>query len=106
MCKVSGRHNRLPFRAEDTMAILLKQMQEPLPDITALRPDVPPSVIELLDHMTEKNPDDRPLNCAILADEISTILKELQDKEDLEHTPNLATISIDPSGKKRPSRSP
>src|SRR5207248_10495452 len=50
---------RLPFRAEDTVAVLLKQIKEPLPDIRQNRPDVPDEVIRILNRMTEKRAEDR-----------------------------------------------
>lgn len=65
---------KLPFRAEDTVAVLLKQIKEALPDIRASRPDVPPEIVRILTRMTEKRPDDRYQSCQELCVDLEAFL--------------------------------
>jgi len=69
---------KLPFKAEDTVAVLLKQVKEPLPDVTRSRSDVPPSVVEVLSKMTAKKPEDRYQSCRELCEDVESILPRLQ----------------------------
>lgn len=48
-----------PFEAEQSTAILLAIMQQPLPDLAALRPDVPPALLDLIQRMLTKDREQR-----------------------------------------------
>lgn len=65
---------RLPFRAEDTVAVLLKQIRDPLPDIRQYSPDVPPELIRVLHKMVEKKPEDRYQTCQELCIDLEAFL--------------------------------
>lgn len=72
---------RLPFRAEDTVAVLLKQMREALPDIRQSRPDVPNELIAILKKMTEKLPEDRYQTCQELCVDLEAFLHAHRARE-------------------------
>jgi serine/threonine protein kinase len=48
-----------PFEAETPVALLLKHINEPMPSVRQIRPDVPPSVEAVVYKATAKNPNDR-----------------------------------------------
>jgi len=50
---------RVPFDAETPLAIVLKQLNEPLPLPSSLTPDIQPSVERVILKALAKNPDDR-----------------------------------------------
>ncbi len=49
----------VPFGAEDTLAVLYKQVHEPPPSIRAFRPDLPPAVEEVFQRVLAKEPGGR-----------------------------------------------
>ena len=65
---------RLPFRAEDTVAVLLKQIKDPLPDVRKHVPDVPAELVRILHKMVEKSPSDRYQSCRELCADLETFL--------------------------------
>lgn len=50
---------RGPYQAETPMAVLLKQIQEPMPSIRQIRADVPQSIEEVIGIATAKDPNRR-----------------------------------------------
>lgn len=72
---------RLPFRAEDTVAVLLKQIKDPLPDIRQNVPDVPAEIVRILNRMVEKRPEDRYQSCQELCIELEAFLHRERSQE-------------------------
>lgn len=50
---------RVPFTADTPLAVILKQISDPLPPPTAVRPDLPASVERVILKALAKNPSDR-----------------------------------------------
>lgn len=50
---------RGPYQAETPMAVLLKQIQEPMPSLRQIRGDIPQAVDDVIQKATAKNPDYR-----------------------------------------------
>jgi serine/threonine-protein kinase len=50
---------RVPFSGESSTAIMFKHMQEPAPSILEARPDVPPSIGDVVARALAKRPDER-----------------------------------------------
>ncbi|MCD6475217.1 MAG: serine/threonine protein kinase [Anaerolineaceae bacterium] len=50
---------RKPFQADTPMAIVWKQVTEPLPDPRKFVPSLPPAVVKVLQKALQKKPDDR-----------------------------------------------
>ncbi|RMF76171.1 MAG: serine/threonine protein kinase [Chloroflexi bacterium] len=48
-----------PYQAETPLALLFKQINEPLPSLSAYRKDVPEAMQDVIDRATAKNPNDR-----------------------------------------------
>jgi serine/threonine-protein kinase len=56
-----------PFQGETPFKILDQHRSADLPDLLALRPDAPPSLVELVGRLTRKDPAERPDDPEILA---------------------------------------
>ncbi len=56
-----------PFQGDTTFQILEAQRSQPLPDLAALRPDLPPRLLRMVQRLCAKNPDERPEDGETLA---------------------------------------
>lgn len=67
----------VPFAGENFVAVALRHINEPPPDLLALRPDVPPRLAALLGWALAKEPEQRIASMAAFAHELRTCLSEL-----------------------------
>jgi serine/threonine protein kinase len=49
----------LPFEAPSLTGLMFKIANEPAPDVTFLRPEIPPTVKVVVDRALQKDPDQR-----------------------------------------------
>lgn len=70
---VSGRP---PFEADSAMTLMMMHLQEPVPDLRGLRPDVPESLIAVIEKSLAKDRDSRYHSMA----EMTAALKVVQDQ--------------------------
>ncbi|HZS35746.1 MAG TPA: serine/threonine-protein kinase [Polyangia bacterium] len=57
-----------PFQADDPISLVVKNMQEPLPDLRMSSDGIPEELVRLVEQMGMKNPDDRLQSCeAVIA---------------------------------------
>lgn len=70
-----------PFDGETPFEILDQHQRAPLPDLAALRPDLPVSLVDLIEHLCRKSPEERPAD-----DEVIQNLERLPG----ESSPSLA----------------
>jgi len=70
---------RPPFGGDTTFQILDAQRNQPLPDLSTLRPDTPPRLLRLVQRLCAKQPEDRPED-----GETQTILAQLKTEFPLE----------------------
>ncbi|MEO6953518.1 MAG: serine/threonine-protein kinase [Polyangia bacterium] len=61
-----------PFFAEDPIALVVMNMQQPLPDLRQ-RGNFPPELVRLVEQMAEKDPDARPQSCDAVARALESI---------------------------------
>ncbi len=66
-----------PFVADNMLSLLMKQHNDPLPDPRQIVPELPESVVAMLNVMTAKKPAERFPDCATLLQSITAILSEL-----------------------------
>jgi serine/threonine-protein kinase len=72
----------LPFPGESFVAVAMKHIQEPSPNVLDVRGDVPLRVAEMIDRALEKDPEQRHPTMAAFAAEIEENLAELDRGED------------------------
>jgi serine/threonine-protein kinase len=72
----------LPFPGESFVAIAMKHIQEPSPNVLDLRGDIPLRVAEMIDRALEKDPEDRFPTMHVFAAEIEASLAELDRGEE------------------------
>lgn len=65
---------RIPFKGESPVAIALKHLREPLPEISKYRNDVPQSVKNIIKKATMKNPNERYISSKELKNDLETCL--------------------------------
>ncbi|HMU38615.1 MAG TPA: serine/threonine-protein kinase [Pseudomonadota bacterium] len=66
-----------PFTGPSAVAVAMKQINEPLPDLRDEVPGVPSSLRRLIERMTEKRPESRAQTCQEVVKEASLIAHEL-----------------------------
>ncbi|UCF69363.1 MAG: protein kinase [Acidobacteriota bacterium] len=67
-----------PHRGKNPMAVLLKNVNDPLPDLRARRPEVPENVAALVEWMTRKDPGRRPGSYEQLGQRLDELLRQLR----------------------------
>jgi serine/threonine-protein kinase len=72
----------LPFPGESFVAIAMKHIQEPSPNVLDVRGDIPLRVAEMIDRALEKDPEQRFPTMDAFATEIEASLAELDRGED------------------------
>ena len=53
-----------PFGGRPSMRVLFAHLQDPPPDLTELRPDIPPAAARAVNRALEKEPEERPTSAA------------------------------------------
>ncbi|HEY3475959.1 MAG TPA: protein kinase [Anaerolineales bacterium] len=76
-----------PFNADSAMSLMMRHLNDPVPDLRNLRPDVPPELVAIINKSLEKDRAKRYRS----ADEMATELKRLLAR--LEDAPSPALVS-------------
>ena len=66
----------VPFSGRTDIRIARAILGDPLPDLRAIRPDVPAALIALLDEMLAKDPDERIASARVVAERLREISKQ------------------------------
>jgi serine/threonine-protein kinase len=69
------------YKGVDTVDVAQRILSEPVPDIYAVRDDVPPLLVELLFEILAKDPASRPANAKEIAQRLSTMIDECVAEE-------------------------
>jgi serine/threonine protein kinase len=64
---------RLPFEAENSLAMLLAHVTSPVEIARLMPPDVPPELVRILERCLSKSPEDRPRDARALAAELRAV---------------------------------
>jgi len=70
---------QLPHDAKTPVALFSKIMSSPPPPLVELCPDLPPSLIAVVDKLLEKQPEDRYPDAAALVEDLERVLPSLGD---------------------------
>lgn len=73
----------LPFRGDNAVEIALKQLKEPLPDVTKKVNNIPNSIINILKKSTAKNPKNRYTDAREMYDDIKSALDPKRKDEEI-----------------------
>lgn len=79
----------VPFDGESAVSIAIQHFQEPLPDISAARSDVPMAMQNVIYHATAKEPSDRYESCQAMRQDLLTALNMEREGEE-RFTPAMA----------------
>ena len=77
LCAFHLLTGRPPFTAPSAVGVAMKQLSEPLPDLTKETRDVPPELGRLIERMTQKSRDDRIQTAAEVASTAALIAAQL-----------------------------
>jgi serine/threonine protein kinase len=103
---------RPPFEADSVMTLMMMHLNDPLPDLHELRPDIPENIIRIIGKALAKEPGDRYASAAVLGADLKEALSVLAGgqtgTEDLTlgkgtKVDNFATL-LDPQPGSRPVR--
>lgn len=64
---------RVPFEADSTMTVLMMHVNDPVPDLRKLRPDVPPALVSVINDALAKGRDERFKMAADMAAQLRAI---------------------------------
>jgi len=71
---VSGRP---PFEADSAMTLMMMHLNDPLPELRQLRPDIPSNLVSVIEKALSKNREDRYASMADFADALRGVLASL-----------------------------
>jgi serine/threonine protein kinase len=71
-------HGRPPFEADSNMSLMMMHMNDPVPDLRQLQPDVPEPVVRVVERCLEKDPNRRYQSAAEMAGALKKVLADLQ----------------------------
>ncbi|MCC6191131.1 MAG: protein kinase, partial [Anaerolineales bacterium] len=70
---------RPPFDGDSAMSVMLKHVNEPVPDLARLNPSLPPDLIAIIERTLAKEPDERIPSGAALATALRKVRDRLRD---------------------------
>jgi serine/threonine-protein kinase len=65
----------VPFEADNQIGVAMKHVNEELPDVQAIRPDISAASARVIDQATAKNPDDRYQTIEEMGDDLQAALE-------------------------------
>lgn len=94
----------VPFTGEAPVAIALKHLHEPPPDLRAVRPDLSPATVALVERLLQKEPARRYASAAELAGELRRIVPMIPRDRVLDETAVLPHGRATEAGMRRDER--
>lgn len=87
---------QVPYNGDTPVSVILKHIQDPIPEPKVVAPHLPDSVCALIKRMMAKKPEDRPQSMEDVAVEAQKILRELEGV-DLTATSSSVVIMGEPA---------
>jgi serine/threonine protein kinase len=94
---------RVPFTADTPLAVILKQVSDPLPLPSIIKPDIPESIERVILKALAKEPVDR---YSTATEFLAAWKRALQDKDTFHHIPERTVISTPASRPAQPAPAP
>jgi serine/threonine protein kinase len=69
-----------PFEADSAMALMMMHINDPMPDIQSMRPDVPTNLVLVIQKALAKVRDQRYASMADMADALTAVLDQLEGR--------------------------
>ena len=88
---------RPPYSADSAMTIMMMHLNDPVPDISKLNPNVPPGLKAIIQKALAKNPSDRYQTAAEMAADLRNLLKPQPAATVVEDAPAGATVVEEPA---------
>lgn len=85
---------QVPFQAESQVAVAMKHVSEPVPDVAAERPGVPATVASVVDIATAKDPDDRYTTIGEMIADLEISLDESAARQPAQRRSEQATTVL------------
>jgi TolB-like protein len=93
-----------PYHADDPMSLVLKNLQEPLPDLRRRNPQLPEELVHLVETMSEKAPERRLQSCEAVLRALDEIVERIEtDRLGVGHAGTAMAITDPASSPKVPS---
>ncbi len=73
-------NGRPPFEADSTMTLMMKHLNDPVPDLRALRPDLPEVLVAVIEKSLAKTPGERYQSAEEMAGALRQTLHSLQSQ--------------------------
>jgi serine/threonine protein kinase len=67
-----------PFNADSAMSLMMMHLNDPVPDLHSIKPNVPPGLTNILQKSLEKNPDRRYNSADEMAADLNRVLAALE----------------------------
>lgn len=80
---------RLPHEGDSVVSVVRSKLREPAPPVRSLKPEVPPTVADLIDRMVKRDTSERPASMG----EVVRILRACRAPEAAHQSPGLARIT-------------
>jgi hypothetical protein len=71
-------NGRPPFEADSTMTLMMKHLNDPVPDLRTLHPDMPDSLVAIIEKALAKTPEERFQSAEEMAGALRRIVNYLQ----------------------------
>ena len=97
---------RVPFEGESFVAVAMRHVNDPAPDVRELRTDVPPRLAALVARALEKDPAARFRTMQEVIVELEAVQDELEDATDPERTMIVSQPLVVSTSRRRRSRLP
>jgi serine/threonine protein kinase len=86
-----------PFNANSAMSLLMKHLNDPVPDLRKIREDTPPELVRIIKKMLEKERDKRYRNTDELTADLKRLISTLETVPipPIDSTPELDATAVD-----------
>ncbi|PZR07392.1 MAG: serine/threonine protein kinase [Archangium gephyra] len=70
-----------PYNADSIVDLMMRHLEDPLPDLSRLAPETPPALVQLISRLLSKRPDQRPASAMEVRAELQRLRKTMEGRE-------------------------
>ena len=86
---------RPPFEADSAMTLMMMHVNDPVPDVRDLNPEVPDDLVAVINKALAKSPDDRYQTAAQMAAALRNVLGRIKSGASTEAAPPLGATTVE-----------